>query len=408
MVGEFSPGGEATRAGGPCSWSAISSRRFTVPGHRSAQFEDFRRSLPSGRRGRGGRARRGKEGARIPRSVDQRQLSLVAAVLDRSMRDCDRLCRDGPWRPARAPSAPPPDRPGEVLWWPPFDGREDVDDGRCRRRRLGRPAGAALRRYAGAADPALARRGAGSRDHRPPDAAGDILILVRSRTELASLIVARLFEHCVCRRDRPASSLEAARGQGFAAAIRFAVQPEDDLNLAALLVSPMVAWTSTNCSTSHTAPRIAVGRAPARWTARVLRSHRPDAELLKLADSSSRRASSGFCCPANTRGGANCSPGSARRRVIRSRNWSRSRSIRAAGEGLARPLPRLVLPRRGRGQARRLGALERGPRDDRPRRQGTSRCRSSCSPTPPHDPARIGQARSVLWALRSAARIRCR
>ncbi|MES2147457.1 MAG: double-strand break repair helicase AddA [Pseudomonadota bacterium] len=73
---------------------------------------------------------------------------------------------------------------------------------------------------------------------------GDILILVRSRKELASLIVARLFEAGV-----PVAGIdrlhlhEPLAVQDLLAAMSFAVQPLDDLNLANLLVSPLLGWS---------------------------------------------------------------------------------------------------------------------------------------------------------------------
>ena len=72
---------------------------------------------------------------------------------------------------------------------------------------------------------------------------GDILVLVRSRGELASLIVARLFSAGV-----PVAGVdrlhlhEPLAVQDLLAAIRFAVQPNDDLSLACLLVSPLIGW----------------------------------------------------------------------------------------------------------------------------------------------------------------------
>lgn len=73
--------------------------------------------------------------------------------------------------------------------------------------------------------------------------AGDILILVRSRGELASLIVARLFAEGVpvAGIDRLHLSSPLAV-KDLMAAVAFAVQPLDDLNLANLLVSPLVGW----------------------------------------------------------------------------------------------------------------------------------------------------------------------
>ncbi|MCL6678467.1 double-strand break repair helicase AddA [Sphingomonas sp. RG327] len=75
-------------------------------------------------------------------------------------------------------------------------------------------------------------------------APGDILVLVRSRGELASLIVARLFEEGV-----PVAGIDRLHLQkplavrDLLAAVAFAVQPLDDLNLANLLVSPLVGWS---------------------------------------------------------------------------------------------------------------------------------------------------------------------
>ncbi|HKX93018.1 MAG TPA: double-strand break repair helicase AddA [Sphingomicrobium sp.] len=78
---------------------------------------------------------------------------------------------------------------------------------------------------------------------RRPLTPGDILILVRSRGELASLIVARLFARRV-----PVAGIDRLfLSKPFAvrdllAAVAFAVQPLDDLNLANLLVSPLIGW----------------------------------------------------------------------------------------------------------------------------------------------------------------------
>lgn len=73
---------------------------------------------------------------------------------------------------------------------------------------------------------------------------GDIMILVRSRTELSRLIVARLHAEGIAvagidriRLSQPLPVLD------LMAAIRFVLQPDDDLNLASLLVSPLIGWT---------------------------------------------------------------------------------------------------------------------------------------------------------------------
>jgi ATP-dependent helicase/nuclease subunit A len=72
----------------------------------------------------------------------------------------------------------------------------------------------------------------------------DILILVRRRGDLASLLVARLHAEGVpvAGVDRLLLSAPLAVKDLLAAA-RFAVQPLDDLNLASLLVSPLFGWS---------------------------------------------------------------------------------------------------------------------------------------------------------------------
>ncbi|MFC4595966.1 double-strand break repair helicase AddA [Sphingobium tyrosinilyticum] len=77
-----------------------------------------------------------------------------------------------------------------------------------------------------------------------PVTAGDIMILVRRRSELARLIVARLYEEGVAVAGIDRLRLNAPLAvRDLLAALRFAVQPEDDLNLAALLVSPLLGWS---------------------------------------------------------------------------------------------------------------------------------------------------------------------
>lgn len=72
----------------------------------------------------------------------------------------------------------------------------------------------------------------------------DVLILVSKRDELSALIVARLFAENV-----PVAGIDRIRlnqplvVQDLLAAVRFVLQPNDDLNLANLLVSPLLGWS---------------------------------------------------------------------------------------------------------------------------------------------------------------------
>jgi ATP-dependent helicase/nuclease subunit A len=121
-----------------------------------------------------------------------------------------------------------------------------------------------------------------------PLAPGDILILVRSRGELASLIVARLFSAGV-----PVAGVDRLHlhepivVQDLLAAVKFAVQPKDDLSLACLLVSPLIGWGQDQLRA------LAYGRESSLW--RELRqragendafaaAHAALAELLRIAD----------------------------------------------------------------------------------------------------------------------------
>lgn len=92
--------------------------------------------------------------------------------------------------------------------------------------------------------------------------AGDVMILLRSRGELASLVVARLHAAGV-----PVAGVDRLRLQAplavkdLLAAMRFAVQPSDDLTLAALLVSPIFGWSQDRLF------EVAYDRAGSLWQA---------------------------------------------------------------------------------------------------------------------------------------------
>jgi ATP-dependent helicase/nuclease subunit A len=135
------------------------------------------------------------------------------------------------------------DRPGSVELWRPHAPENDNEDGEEEEEGwLAEP----VRRYAGnlartvrswlREAPVLASTGR-------PLTPGDVLILVRSRGELASLLVARLFAEGVpvAGIDRLHLSSPLAV-KDLMAAVAFAVQPLDDLNLANLLVSPLLGW----------------------------------------------------------------------------------------------------------------------------------------------------------------------
>ena len=73
---------------------------------------------------------------------------------------------------------------------------------------------------------------------------GDVMILVRSRGELARLIVSRLYQEGVAVAGVDRLTLGAPIAvQDLLACIRFALQPEDDLSVSCLLVSPLVGWS---------------------------------------------------------------------------------------------------------------------------------------------------------------------
>jgi len=73
---------------------------------------------------------------------------------------------------------------------------------------------------------------------------GDVMVLVRKRRDLAGLIVARLHAAGV-----PVAGVDRLRlgaplaVRDLVAALRFAAQPLDDLNLACLLTSPLIGWS---------------------------------------------------------------------------------------------------------------------------------------------------------------------
>lgn len=132
--------------------------------------------------------------------------------------------------------------PGEVLLWKPTiaglsdDAEGEEDWAADQERLLAQNIARQIRRWI---DDGMMLESRGR-----PVTAGDIMILVRRRSELARLIVARLYEEHVAVAGIDRLRLNAPLAvRDLLAALRFAVQPEDDLNLAALLVSPLIGWT---------------------------------------------------------------------------------------------------------------------------------------------------------------------
>jgi ATP-dependent helicase/nuclease subunit A len=128
--------------------------------------------------------------------------------------------------------------PGEVVLWPAVSaGGGDADEEGWAPdavRQVASDVARAVRRWL---DEGLEVRG---RPLQPED----VMILVKRRGELASLLVARLYAEGV-----PVAGVDRLRlnaplaVQDLLAAIRFVLQPDDDLSLASLLVSPLIGWS---------------------------------------------------------------------------------------------------------------------------------------------------------------------
>jgi ATP-dependent helicase/nuclease subunit A len=180
------------------------------------------------------------------------------------------------------------ERPGTVELWPPFateDASDEADEGeerwvevrdRLYAEELATRIGELIEKA-----PVLGSTGR-------PLTPGDILVLVRSRGELASLIVARLFAKGI-----PVAGVDRLHlhdplaVQDLLAAVRFAVQPNDDLSLANLLVSPLIGWDQDRLR------ELAYGRKGPLWralrqrageSAELAAAHDQLAELLRIAD----------------------------------------------------------------------------------------------------------------------------
>lgn len=176
-------------------------------------------------------------------------------------------------------------RPGRVELWQPFE-VEDLDDNseegeerwiELRDRHYAEALASQIKRLIDEA-PVLASTGR-------PLSPGDVLVLVRSRGELASLVVARLFARGV-----PVAGVdrlhlhEPLAVQDLLAAIKFAVQPNDDLSLACLLVSPLIGWNQDRLRELAYDRKGSLWRELRRRALEFPEAHDPLSELLRIAD----------------------------------------------------------------------------------------------------------------------------
>ncbi len=146
------------------------------------------------------------------------------------------------------------DRPGQVVFWrvlgalsedegEPGEAAEEGQEGWLSRsdRQLADRIARQVKAWMDHGFPLVKGEPAGKARRATP---GDVMVLVRKRKELAGLIVARLHAAGVAvagvDRLRLAAPLAV---RDLMAALRFAAQPLDDLNLACLLVSPLIGWS---------------------------------------------------------------------------------------------------------------------------------------------------------------------
>jgi ATP-dependent helicase/nuclease subunit A len=143
--------------------------------------------------------------------------------------------------------------PGAVELWPPVvagqtEGEDAGEEGwiedavRENATRIARQ----VKRWLDAKEHGGLWLGAKGRALRPED----VMILVKRRGELAQLLVARLYAEGV-----PVAGVDRLRlaaplaVQDLLAAVRFVLQPDDDLSLASLLVSPLIGWSQDELMT---------------------------------------------------------------------------------------------------------------------------------------------------------------
>ena len=144
--------------------------------------------------------------------------------------------------------------PGAVELWPPVAAGGDPDDEESWVDDATREVAKRIaRKLRGWLDDGL-MLGSKGRALRPED----VMILVKRRGDLASLLVARLHAEGV-----PVAGIDRLRlnaplaVQDLLATVRFVLQPDDDLALASLLVSPLLGWSQDDLLAAA-APRLNV------------------------------------------------------------------------------------------------------------------------------------------------------
>ncbi|VWX51262.1 double-strand break repair helicase AddA [Novosphingobium sp. 9U] len=142
------------------------------------------------------------------------------------------------------------ERPGYVALWQPIGAASDEPEDEAEEGAetwLSRPDRQLAERIAQQVKAWVDPHGPGFRLHKGGArraGPGDVMVLVRKRKELAGLIVARLHALGV-----PVAGVDRLRlgaplaVKDLVAALRFAAQPLDDLNLGNLLVSPLLGWS---------------------------------------------------------------------------------------------------------------------------------------------------------------------
>lgn len=165
--------------------------------------------------------------------------------------------------------------PGSVTLWPPMTlDAADVDEEEWvggATRALAKRIARQIKDWLDPANPLMLE--SQGRALRPED----VMILVKRRGELAALIVARLYAEGV-----PVAGVDRLRlnaplaVRDLLAAIRFALQPDDDLSLASLLVSPLMGWSQDELLSAS------VPRRDSLW--RHLRAHADAERLAPLYD----------------------------------------------------------------------------------------------------------------------------